>query len=154
MKQNPSWEAANHSAAQEFPNILWSLKVHYHVHESPPLVPIPSQISPVHTPPACLNFILMSSHLCRGLPSCLFHSGFPTNILYAFLFSPVRNTCPTHLILLVFMILIILGEEYMPQLWSSHYAVFSDLLSFHPSSVQIYLVSTLFLNTISLCYCH
>jgi hypothetical protein len=29
----------------------------------------------------------LSTHLRRGLPSGLFPSGFPTNILYAFLFS-------------------------------------------------------------------
>ncbi|PNF14839.1 hypothetical protein B7P43_G05363 [Cryptotermes secundus] len=46
-----------------------------------------------------------------GLPSGLFPSGFPTNILYAFLFSTIRATCPAQLILIIH------GEEY--KLWSS-----------------------------------
>jgi hypothetical protein len=39
----------------------------------------------------------LSTHLRLGLPSGLFSSGFQTNILYAFLVSPLRATCPAQL---------------------------------------------------------
>jgi hypothetical protein len=50
MKQKPSWDAYPFSASQEIPNILWDLKVHYHIKKGPPPIPILSQIDPVHTP--------------------------------------------------------------------------------------------------------
>jgi hypothetical protein len=57
--------------------------------ESLPLLPSLSQINPVHaTPPYLRSILILSSHLRLGLPSSLFPSGFPTNILYVFLFSP------------------------------------------------------------------
>jgi hypothetical protein len=62
---------------------------------------------PVHTTPSYLRSILISTHLRPGLPSGLFPSGFPINILYALLFCPIRATCFAHLILLDIIILII-----------------------------------------------
>jgi hypothetical protein len=55
---------------------------------------------------------MLYSHLRLGLLSGLFPTGFPTNNLYTFLFSLIRATCPAHLILLDFIILIILGKEH------------------------------------------
>jgi hypothetical protein len=72
---------------KNFPTIYVTPKVHYRVHKSPPLVPI-SQIDPVHTTPSYLSIFILSTHLCLGLPSGLFPSGLPTNILCAVLFSP------------------------------------------------------------------
>jgi hypothetical protein len=95
MELSPSWEAANCEATQELPGILWNPKVHYCIHKSPPLVASLTQINPIHAIPAYLRSILiLSTHLRLRLPSGLLPSGFPTNILYAFLFSPIRATCP------------------------------------------------------------
>jgi hypothetical protein len=60
--------------------------------------------------------LIFSTHLRLGLPSGLLPSGFHTNILYAFLFSPIRATFHAHRLLVDLIILIMLAEEY--KLWS------------------------------------
>ena len=63
--------------------------------------------------PTCWRSILiLSFHLCLGLPSGLFPSGFSTKTLCTTLHSPIRAICPAHLVLLHFITRTILGEEY------------------------------------------
>jgi hypothetical protein len=110
MELSPSREATSCEATQEFPNILQNPNIHCRVQKNPPPALILSQINPVHRPH--LIYLILFTHLCLGLSSGLFPSGFPTNILHAFFFSSILATCPAYLILLNLVILIILGEEY------------------------------------------
>ena len=72
-----------------------------------------SPILPIYPHPTSWRSVLiLYTHLRLGLLSGLFPSGFPTNILYTPLSSPIRATCPVHLILLYVITRTILGEEY------------------------------------------
>jgi len=74
--------------------------------------PEPDQSSPCPHPTSWRSILILSSHLCLGLPSGLFPSGFPTKTLYISLLYSIHATCPTHLILLDLITWIIFGEEY------------------------------------------
>jgi hypothetical protein len=139
------WEAASLAATHTLPNILWNPMVNYRFYKSPPLVPILSEIDPVHTTPTSLrSSLVMSDHIRLGLPSGLFPSGSPNSILYAFLFSPLRVTFTVYFILLDLIILIIVGEKY--KLWSSSSCIFLKFPVNHliRTTYFIYWFSTLF----------
>jgi hypothetical protein len=86
----PSWEAVSHAAINNFPAFYgtrrfitvftralhWSLSWASSIQSTlPHLIPVRS-------------ILILSTHLRLGLPSGFFLLGFPTNILYSFLFSP------------------------------------------------------------------
>jgi hypothetical protein len=150
MEQRSSWEADSLSASQEFPafygtrRFITSFTTARHLSLS-----WASSIQPMSHPTPWRSILILSSHLRLGLASGHLHSGFPTKVLYAPLFSPIRATCPTQLIRLDLFTRIIFGDEYR-SLSSSlcsllHYPVASSLLGPNIS------LSTLFSNTLSLC---
>ena len=90
--------------------------------------------------------LTISSHLCPGLPNDLFPSSLPTNTTYAFFFSNIRATCPAHHILLDFITLTIISEQYKS--WSSSLC---SLLQY-PVTSSLLGPCNLFSNTFSLRY--
>jgi hypothetical protein len=121
IEQKPSREGNSHSVSQ-IPCRLWNTKVHYHVCESPPQAPILSQMNPVHNfTPYFLKIhsnIILHRHL--GLPT-----GFSDQKCVCISHLPMSATCPTSLILLDLITLMIFGEAWT--LWSFDNNSFGNL---------------------------
>jgi hypothetical protein len=110
-EQNPSCETNSCSTCQEIPSFLWNLRVDYRVHKSPPRVPTPIHINPVHIlfPYDPFRIILPSASSSSKWfrPFRFFDSNYELYIFYIF------HSCYMlhHHILLDMTALIIFGEE-------------------------------------------
>ena len=112
--QSHSWEANWFAASQEIPRISRNPKVHYRTHKRPPPVPILGQPNPVHIPTSHLLEIhpnIIHPSMPRS-PQWFLSLRFPQQDPIHPLSSPIRSTCPAHLILLDFITRTILGEVY------------------------------------------
>ena len=94
MEQSSSWEANRSSSSQEISCIVCNLKVHYHIHKTPPLVLLWARSS-------WRSILILSSCICINLPSSLFASDLLTKGLFAsFLSLYVLRVLPISFVLI------------------------------------------------------
>ena len=141
--QSPSCEANWFAASQEIPRISWNPKVHYRTHKRPPPVSILGRPNPVHIP---------TSHLLEIHPNIIHPSTprspqwspslrFPQQHLIHPLTSPIRATCPAHLILLDFYhievtVTLILYHFNTPTIYFLHFFILSRIISGNKSFIK------------------
>ena len=142
--QSPSWETSRFAAGQEISRISRNPKVHYRTHKPPPPVSILGQPNPVHIPTSHLLEIHPST---PRSPQWSLSLRFPHQDPIHPHSSPIRATCPAHLIPLDFITRTILGEEY-----KSFSSSLCNLLHSPVTSSFLgpnILLSTMFSNTLS-----
>ena len=111
-----------------------------------------SPIQFIYPHPTSWRSILISTHLCLGLPSGLLPSGFPTKTLYTHLSSPIHATCPAHLILLDFITRAILGEEYRSSFYTFVRTALLRTTAAATTTTTLLLILLLLLLQLHYCY--
>ena len=98
IQQSPSCESNTSSSTQETPRILYKPEGSSPHSQPPANSPCP-ETDPVNAPhsTSAKSIFILSFHLHLDLPSDLLPSGFPIEIQYAHLLSPIPATRPAHL---------------------------------------------------------
>jgi hypothetical protein len=141
MQQSPSWEVNIKHRSSRSCQLIWNPKDNYHVHKSPPLVPILNPLNSTHT----LKHYFRKIHFNITLTSTPRSSEWSlpfrlSNQHFVSISNPSMGvTCPAHLILLQMIILIIYVKS--TNYGSPGCAIFSSLLSLRPLACF-----TLFIN--------
>jgi len=123
MQQRLSWKIYIPSTSHEIPCIWWNLIVHYHVHKSPTMVSILSQMNSVNTlhPASLCPTLILSFHQHLGLPSCFFPSGVPTKSIGISLLSHVHHMLHlSHLVSICSTVLYFFHQMFPPKSFSFH----------------------------------
>jgi hypothetical protein len=115
VKQSQSWEANSLWGSWEIPCTSWNPVGSLPCAQELAACPYPNLMNLLSHPLSLTCVLILSTLLCTGHPSGLFHAVFPIKTLYTFRIFAVHSTCSASLILITWKC----GEEYKS--WNSSF---------------------------------